>query len=69
MEHKTGARDIKKQLDKLLYSAEFEVLNHHSDGICEIDEYGKTTLCYQSKDSKTVCTKEIEGEKYLQEDE
>ncbi len=69
MEHQTGARDIKKQLDRLLFNAEFEVLDHPSEGICEIDEYGKTTLCYKSIDAKTVCTKEIEGEKYLQEDE
>lgn len=53
MTQKTGARDIRKEVDELLYPAEFQVLNCNSNGICEIDEYGTASiLCTDRKTNR-----------------
>lgn len=69
MSHKTGARDIRKEVSSLLYRAKFKVLESApGGGICEIDEQGRTSILYNSLLKKTEVM-EFPGAKYFQEGE
>ena len=69
MEHNTGARDIKKELESLLYQAEYQVMNSRSGGSCDINENGDATVLYEDTKSKRLGIVELIGKDYLLEDE
>ena len=63
--HKTGARDIKKEIRKLLYKAKRALFANAAGGICEIDRSGNTTILRTAKTTGKTELLEFPGAKNL----
>lgn len=59
MLQKTGARDVKKESDELLYPLEFLLLCSPPNGSCEIDEYGTASLLCTDKATGKLQLKQV----------
>lgn len=61
--HKTGARDVKKELENLLYNAKRILLESAPSGICTINEHGDTEVL--KKDGKKTEILHFKGAEHL----
>lgn len=66
--HNTGARDVKKELESLLYNAKKVVLESAPEGVCNINESGDTeALRKKGNKEEIVCFPGAEYLKYTEE--